>query len=506
MNRSFDRNRRRLLQTLGAGFTTASAAQMFPQLSLLRSAMAAPSGDYRALVCVYLAGANDSFNFIVPRDSDASGSWYDAYRSARGGVFSDSNTTGLALGFNDLLPISPSNQSNGFGLHPACTDFTLDNGSSSQTHAGLQSLFNSGKAAFLANVGPLVQPVTLDEYNAGAPLPAQLFSHNDQALLWELGMTDTNSPLASYGWGGRVAAAGGFSVLSNGLSPNVSIAGSARFLVGEGVFPYQMGTQGVDLLDQYQTTGASNNNYPDARRAVLDSLLNAAQNDPFAREYATITRRSLSVGEQLYGALESADGTLSTLFPATSIGSQLAMVARMIKLSRNTLGAQRQVYYVRFGSFDLHDGMFVAGQPVASSGHGALLTELNQSLGAFWAALGEAGAQDDVTTFTMSDFGRTLSSNGNGSDHAWGGHQIVMGGRVDGNKLYGRMPLMQLNANNNSEQDWSLSRGQYIPTTSVDQMAATLAQWMGVTDNAALDAIFPNLANFSSRNLGFMLG
>ena len=157
-------------------------------------------------------------------------------------------------------------------------------------------------------------------------------------------------------------------------------------------------------------------------------------------------------------------------------------------------------------TFDLHDGQFVAGQPVATSGHGALLTELNQALGAFWAALGEAGAQDDVTTFTMSDFGRTLSSNGNGSDHAWGGHQIVMGGRVDGNNLYGRMPLMQLNANNNSEQDWSLSRGQYIPTTSVDQMAATLAQWMGVTDNAALDAIFPNLANFSSRNLGFMLG
>lgn len=506
MTRSFDRHRRHLLQMLGTGFAAASAAQVFPQLSLLRTAMAAPSGDYRALVCVYLAGANDSFNFFVPRDSETSGSWYDAYRNARGGVFSDTNPTGLALGFNDLLPVSPSNQSSGFGLHPACSDFTLDDGTSTQTHSGLQSLFNSGKAAFVANVGTLVQPITLDEYNAGAPRPAQLFSHNDQALLWELGLTDTNSPLASYGWGGRVAASGGFSPLANGLSSNISIAGASRFVVGDGIFPYQMGTQGVDLLDQYQANGASNNNYPAARRAVLDSLLSAAQSDPFAREYATVTRRSLSVGEQLYGALESPDGTLSTLFPATSIGSQLAMVARMIKLSRNTLGAQRQVYYVRFGSFDLHDGMFAAGQPVATSGHGALLTELNQALGAFWAALGEAGAQDDVTAFTMSDFGRTLSSNGNGSDHAWGGHQLVLGGRVDGNKLYGRMPLMQINANNIAEQDWSLSRGQYIPTTSVDQMAATLAQWMGVSDNTALDAIFPNLANFSSRNLGFMLG
>ena len=506
MTRSFDRHRRHLLQMLGSGFAAASAAQVFPQLSLLRTAMAAPNGDYRALVCVYLAGANDSFNFFVPRDSEASGSWYDAYRNARGGVFSDTNPTGLALGFNDLLPVSPSNQSSAFGLHPACSDFTLDDGTNTQTHSGLQSLFNSGKAAFVANVGTLVQPITLDEYNAGAPRPAQLFSHNDQALLWELGLTDTNSPLASYGWGGRVAASAGFSPLANGLSPNISIAGASRFVVGDGIFPYQMGTQGVDLLDQYQTNGASNNNYPAARRAVLDSLLSAAQSDPFGREYATVTRRSLSVGEQLYGALESPDGTLSTLFPATSIGSQLAMVARMIKLSRNTLGAQRQVYYVRFGSFDLHDGMFAAGQPVATSGHGALLTELNQALGAFWAALGEAGAQDDVTAFTMSDFGRTLSSNGNGSDHAWGGHQLVLGGRVDGNKLVGRMPLMQINANNNAEQDWSLSRGQYIPTTSVDQMAATLAQWMGVTDNTALDAIFPNLANFSSRNLGFMLG
>ena len=163
---------------------------MFPQLSLLRSAMAAPSGDYRALVCVYLAGANDSFNFIVPRDSDASGSWYDAYRSARGGVFSDSNPTGLALGFNDLLLISPNNQSSGFGLHPACTDFTLDNGSSSQTHSGLQSLFNSGKAAFLANVGPLVQPITLDEYN-GAHRARRSCSRITIKPVVELGMTDT---------------------------------------------------------------------------------------------------------------------------------------------------------------------------------------------------------------------------------------------------------------------------------------------------------------------------
>jgi uncharacterized protein (DUF1501 family) len=218
-------------------------------------------------------------------------------------------------------------------------------------------------------------------------------------------------------------------------------------------------------------------------------------------------RLSLSVGESLSSLLGASDGSgdVSTIFPSgNTLADQLKMVARMIKVSRNSLGATRQVFYVRYGSFDLHDGMFVSGGAVASTGHGALLTTLNQAVGAFWTALGEIGARDAVTTFTMSDFGRTLTGNGSGSDHAWGGNLLVLGDAVQGNKLYGSFPKLVVNSNDNASRDYSFSRGQYIPTTAIDQVAATLARWMGVTDTAALNAIFPLLKNFSASDLGFM--
>jgi uncharacterized protein (DUF1501 family) len=492
--------RRRLLSGLGCALAAAGTQAFLPQLALLPRAHAAQSagrGDYRALVCIYLAGANDSYNLLTPRDSELAGSRYDLYRSARGGVWSGANPAGLALGFNDLLPITAQGSGSAFGLHPACADFDL-----SGPRSGLKSLFDGGHLGFVCNTGPLVLPLSKSEYNAGAPRPKQLFSHNDQELLWQLGMTQTTDPLAKYGWGGRVAAQAGFTPLPNGLSSAISLAGSARFLVGDGVLPYQLDSGGVNLLDQY-SQGAASNNFPEARRAVLDALLGAPQSNPYAREFAATTGRSLAVGEALYGLLESPDGQLATPFPVSSLGGQLAMVARMIKVSRS-LGAQRQVYFVRFGSFDLHSGMFVAGQPVASAGHGALLTQLNQAVGAFWDALGEVDARSEVTTFSMSEFARTLSGNGNGSDHAWGGNQFVLGGAVNGGRLYGRYPDLQLDADDNANQDWSFSRGQYIPTTGVEQFGATLARWMGVTDSSALDAIFPNLPNFASRDLGFM--
>ncbi len=496
-------DRRRFLTGLCGAFAAGTVGSLLPQLSLARGLAAKGAGSYRALVCVYLAGANDSYNWLVPRDADTVGSRYDAYRTARGGVYSGANTAGLAHAFTDLLPIAPSNQPIAYGLHPACTDFTANNGGT-QAHKGLQTLFGEGRAAFVANVGPLVQPINKSQYNAGAPRPAQLFSHNDQDLLWQLGLTDVASPLAKYGWGGRMAVAAGITALPNGLSPCISVAGASRLLVGQQITPYQMSTSGVDLLNQY-IPGSNQNNFPADRRALLNDLLDDTQSNPIATEYAAIMRRALGVGEAIYTQLESSGGQVATVFPSTNLSDQLKMVARMIKLSRGALGAQRQIYYVRIGGYDLHDGMFVNGQPVATSGHGALLTDLNQALGAFWSALNEIGAQNEVTTFTMSDFGRTLSGNGNGSDHAWGGNHLVLGGAVDGGKIYGRYPQLVLDADDNTNQDWSFSRGQYIPTTAVDQLAATLSKWMGVTDNAALDAIFPNLANFGARDLGFML-
>ncbi len=498
--------RREFLRKLGITFAAGSGAALIPQLGLIPSASANAPGPYRALVCVYLAGANDSYNWLMPRDSELSGSRYDTYRASRGGVYSGANTAGLAHAFTDILPISASNQSDLFGLHPSSTDFTATAGAATGMHSGLQSIFASGKAAFIANTGTLLSPITKTQYNGGAPRPAQLFSHNDQELQWQVGMGNTTSPVAKYGWGGRVASAVAGGNLPNGLSPSLSIAGSARFLIGDGVLPYQLSSAGVDRIDNY-IGGTGTNNFPSQRRSVLDDLLNDSYSSPFQREYASTMRRALGVGEELFGLLNTpTSGDIQTVFPAgNTLAAQLRMVARMIKISRASLNATRQVFYVRYGSFDLHNGMFAGGQPVATSGHGALLTTLNQALGSFWTALEEIGARDNVTTFTMSDFARTLSGNGDGSDHAWGGNMLVMGNKVDGGKIFGRYPQLRIDNNNDAEQDWSFSRGQYIPTTAVDQVAATLSRWMGVTDSTALNAMFPNLANFNSSDLGFML-
>ncbi len=498
------KSRREFLKKLGGSFAAGSLASLIPQLALLPRAYAQSAGGYKAMVCIYLAGANDSYNWLVPRDSEAAGSRYDTYRSARGGVYGASNTNGLALAFNDLLPIAPSNLSIPFGLHPSNADYTATNGTATQAHSGIQTLFNQGKAAFIANAGTLVQPITKAEYDAGAPRPAQLFSHNDQELQWQIGMSAPSNPMARYGWGGRVAKSTAGGSLANGLSPTISVAGAARFLIGDGILPYQLSSGGVDLIDNYSASSTSN--YSNARRAVLNDLLDDTAAHPFARGYSAIARRSLDIGESLATMLDAPDGSgnVSAVFPAgNSLADQLKMVARMIKVSR-TLGATRQVYYVRMGSFDLHSGMFEAGGAVASTGHGSLLTTLNQAVGAFWSALGEINARDLVTTFTMSDFGRTLTGNGSGSDHAWGGNLLVLGGAVRGNQIYGTFPKLVVNSNDTATRDFSFSRGQYIPTTAVDQVAATLARWMGVSDSAALGSIFPLLGNFASNDLGFM--
>jgi uncharacterized protein (DUF1501 family) len=500
-------SRRAFLQKLGALLASGSTLSLLPQLALMPKAIAQSTVDYRALVCIYLAGANDSFNWLVPRDSEAAGSRYDTYRASRGGVYSAANPSGLALAFNELLPIQPANASIAYGLHPSSTDFSVTSGGNSQNHLGLQSLFAQGKAAFVCNVGPLIQPISKAEYEAGAPRPPQLFSHNDQENLWHVGVGSPSHPAARFGWGGRLAKAAG-STLPNGLSPTLSIAGAAKFLIGDGILPFQVSSRGINLIDNY-TLGAQGNNFDDSRRRALDDLLAAAQPNVFAAEYAAMARRSLAIGESLSALLSAPDGSgdVQTIFPTgNTLAEQLRIVARLIKISRNSLGARRQVYYVRYGSFDLHQGMFEPGQPAATGGHGALLTALNQAIGAFWSALGEIGARSQVTTFTMSDFGRTLSGNGSGSDHAWGGNLLVLGDAVRGGRLYGKYPQLRLNANDNADSDWSFSRGQYIPTTAVEQVAATLAKWMGVIDNSALDALFPLLGNFAARDLGFMVG
>lgn len=504
MHRTTNASRRRFLRGLGGCLGAASLGGLLPQLALLpRTALAQGATDYRALVCVYLAGANDSFNLLVPRDSETSGSLYDSYRSARGGVFSGSNPSGLALPFDQLLAVRPRGGDLDFGLHPSLADFEASSGDASQSHAGLHSLFQQDQAAMVCNMGPLLEPISKRDYEAGAPRPAQLFSHNDQERLWHIGSGSQRDANAGFGWGGELARLTAGGALASGLSPTLSVAGAAHFLVGDQLLPYQLGSDGVNLIDQYSADGGAN--YSAARRAVLDDLLADRYDSPFVQGYADTMQRSLAVGENIAGLLDSPEGQLQTVFPeGNSLAAQLAIVARMIRLSRDSLGARRQVYYVRYGSFDLHSGMFEAGGSLTDSGHGELLTAVNQAVGAFWSALGEIGARDAVTTFSMSEFSRTLSGNGNGSDHAWGGNQFVLGGAVNGGQLYGRYPRLALNADDDAAMEWSFARGQYIPTTSVEQYAATLSRWMGVTDSTALNALFPRLSAFDASDLGFM--
>ena len=518
MTHSTQYSRRDFLRGTCAALCAGAGGALLPQLGLMGSALANVRGalpGYKALVCVYLAGGNDSFNLLVPRDSQSAGSRYSTYRNSRGGIYNaDSNPLGLALDFNQLLDVgTPIGQSIAYGMHPQMADYAVTRNGNSYLYPGLRTLFGNGqqKLAVIANVGSLIQPISRGEFNSGAPRPPQLYSHNDQENLWNLGRGDNST---TQGWGGKLMDRidpGG----NPALPPCISVAGNSRFQIGSSVFPYQMSPAiGAARLASFS---GNTTLFGEQRRAALEALL--AQSTPhlFQAEYRNTLVRSRALEQLVSSALNSAAGRLHTaydymgpqapnpdgnFYPDANLQvlgedypnrllDQLRMVARMIKLSRDPsagVNQSRQIYYVRLGGFDTHADQMQL--------HPVLLAQLSQALGWFWQALGEINAQDQVATFTMSEFGRTLSSNGDGSDHAWGGVQMVLGGAVLGHRIYGRFPMLALNADDNANQDWSFARGQYIPTTATEQMAATLGRWLGLPVSE-LAAVFPNLSNFS---------
>lgn len=487
--------RRQFLKNLGATLCAGGASALLPQLGLIGSALAAQKGSvagYRALVCVYLSGGNDSWNMLLPYDTARHG----VYATARSGVYNaTTNAGGLAIDRAALTsPFQITDSASGalYAVNPGNTNYP---GGMSD----IATIYRANKLAFIANVGTLLRPISKTEYNSTPSLrPPQLYSHNDQENLWHLARTAATNT----GWGGLVADRVRLNNVNQALSPCISLAGSNRFEVGEDTFPYQMSSSGLTGLSNIYNSASSNGGTYGAQRAgALDQLLLDADNPSLlTNEYRKTFKRGRDLYDLVNSALSATDGSgnVTSVFPTgNSLADQLKMVARMIKISRESSGQirhQRQIFYVRFGGFDLHDGLMATN----SGGHGALLNRVSQALGAFWTALGEIGAQNEVTTFTMSEFARTLSSNGNGSDHAWGGVQLVMGGAVNGGRLYGTFPDQALN------NAISFSRGQTIPSTSVDQMAATLARWMGVTASNDLATIFPNLINFPTANLGFL--
>lgn len=427
--------------------------------------------DYKALVCVFLAGGNDCWNMVVP----TSAAEYSAYSTSRGG---DAGVgSGLAIPKASLLPITPLNTNlNGvtFGLHPSMT--------------GMQSLFSSSRAAVVANVGPLIKPTTKAQYQtAGWDLPPQLYSHNDQQDQWH---SLRGKSLLKTGWGGRVADALLAQTSSQQLPLSVSLSGQTLFEAGVNARPYVMGSAGATNFGGHGTSGTSL-----ARRrafqAVVDASLASSSNTVYERSYATVQQRAVLFADSVNTALTGARSF--TALPdsgvtLSSLSTQLRTVAKMISVRAN-LSMSRQIFFVQIGGFDTHDDL-VTLQP-------NLLGDISNSVKAFYDSLTEMGMAGNVTLFTHSDFGRTLTSNGDGSDHGWGGIQFVVGGAVRGGYIYGDYPLLQIGS------AMEVGGGRFIPTVSADQCAATLASWFGVMD-ADLPQVAPSIGNFATRNLGFL--
>lgn len=447
-------DRRRFIVNSALGVAGAGLAHLPGAVRAELIGSSAVFDDYKALVCVFLFGGNDSFNMVVPRSTAE----YDVYAAAR---------QNLAVARDVLLPIQPlTNDGAQYGLHPGMP--------------GIRDLFEAGRAAVIANVGPLIQPTTRDQYlNRTVPVPPQLFSHNDQQDQWHTLRGRAGIPT---GWAGRIADALASETGAQQIALNISLNGSTPFQAGASTLPYTIGTMGAPVYFGMTTAPEDRD-----RRAAFEALLGQNWPSIFARAFARVNRRALDTADVVNAALASAP-TLTTPFPSPRLAQQLAMVARLIAV-RDELEMSRQIFFVAAGGFDTHDNQ-VSDQP-------NLLTDVSASIAAFHAATVELGVANQVTTFTQSDFGRTLTSNGDGTDHGWGGHQLVVGDAVHGRDIIGRMPRLEIGGPDD------VGAGRIIPTISVDQFAATLAKWFGVAD-AELNAIAPNLSNFTQRDLGFL--
>jgi uncharacterized protein (DUF1501 family) len=461
MNSPNDLSRRRFI---GRACSAVGATGMLSALAQLRmiGALAADAqpNDYKALVCLFLYGGNDSNNLLVPIDNAN----YQLYAADR---------TVLALAQPTLLPISPKAYSDGrqWGLHPSLVE--------------VQQLFGQGSLALLANTGTLVQPVTLAQYNAGTvALPPQLFSHANQQVQWQSSVPD--QPFTT-GWGGRLADIVNALNSNPKISMSVSVAGQNSFQVGNTVSQFAVNPSGAVVL-----SGTSGSNLANARYAAQQNILNMQEQNLFEAAFGGTTVSAIADSVLLNSVLAAAP-KLTTTFPTTSIGTQMKMIAQMMAAAPE-LGLTRQVFFASLGGFDLHSDQLTA--------HASLFMQLSQALSAFSGATSEIGVQNQVTTFTASDFSRTFNTNGTsdgtaGSDHGWGSHHLIMGGAVQGGDIYGQVPLLELGGPEDT------GRGRWIPTTSVDEYAATLATWFGVSA-ANLPVVLPNIGRFASSNLGFM--
>jgi len=507
-------SRRLFLRQAGAlSAAGAAAAPIALNMAAIGSAAAQSATDYKALVCIFMFGGNDSLNMVLPTDT-ASWTNYTTVRNqapdsiallAPGTVPVVSAAAGSPARLGGVLPITPANaQGRSYALHPMM--------------GALQTMFNTDKRlAIVANVGPLVMPTTKAQYaQSTVPKPASLFSHNDQQNTWQTFKPEG----ATIGWGGRL---GDLLAAQNSRSvfTAISAAGNAVWLSGQSVQQYQVSTNGAIRL------GADSNGKvygsTDVAAALQRIVSGTRGTHVFETDLAAVAQRSIDAETTLRTALKAASDPLFGTAPASGnyiaandpklqydnpltgakslngLAQQLQVVARMIDASSATgVGAKRQVFFVSIGGFDSHD--------LQNRNNSDLMARLAHAMRYFDTTLAAMGAQNKVTAFTASDFGRTFTSNGDGTDHGWGAHHFVMGGAVKGGDIYGNFPVLGAKNASNNNFDSSpnqIGNGSLIPEIAVDQLGATLAKWFGVSDSDAL-TVFPNLANFTTRNLGFM--
>ena len=451
-----DAGRRRLLKLLGAtGAVGAASSWLTPLTAVAQAVNAAPANDYKAIVCLFMFGGNDGNNTLLPYEA----SDYALYRKAR---------SRLALNRDQVLPIQPTNTGGvQYALHPAMT--------------GLQALFNAGQAAAIANVGTLVVPTTKAQWTArSVPLPAALFSHSDQQAQWQSAIYDDTG---RNGWGGRLMERLVPAGSANRGYACLSVAGGNLWETGDqSVVAYKVSASGNLGFDFYKASGT------DPLSAAISQTLAESRPHLMEQAWVQMMARSIEVQQVLSSAMDGAD--LATPFPDSGLGRQLRTIARLIR-ARTSLGLSRQVFFCSLGGFDTHGEDQLQRQQ-------ELLGEVSAAVSAFHAATVEIGAASQVTLFTASEFSRTLATNGQGSDHAWGNHQFVVGGAVKGNAIYGHYPNLTVGGPDDTDS------GRWIPTTSTDQLGATLATWFGATP-AQLPALFPGIGNFTA-DLGFMTG
>ncbi len=444
------RSRRDFLKTALGTFGAVGTMGKIGEMAALAANPTNPQVPYQALVCIFLAGGNDGHNTVFPVQTNLQN--YQAYSSVRGTL---------------ALPTPPAattiyNGTDEYGIHPMMPE--------------IASLYNQKMCAVVANVGNLVKPITRQQYNSpGAVVPMQLFSHADQVNQWQSAIPDQP---ATTGWGGRAEdlMAG---VNGNNFSPITSTSGCGLFCTGQNTFASTVPVGGASLLQ-----GATTN----ARLSAVNTLMQFDNGLSLVSAANAVYLRGVGFSKALNAAIASAK--ISTTFPSSLLGQQFLTIAKIVS-SQKVLGIERQVFFCQLGGFDTHSDEI--------NGQGPLLQQMSQAVAAFYQEMGNQGQQNNVTTFTASEFGRTLQPNGNGgTDHAWGSHHFVIGGGVMGGKFYGTFPSLALGGNDDAN-----TRGTLIPTTSIAQYAATMATWFGV-DPANLQTVIPNIGNFQVQNLGFL--